>query len=114
MRKGGRSIQKESDEYVKKNGRLNPTDVAITGQGRLRCKHLMHAVGPIYSKSFPAKNKREAIENLTKCITNILNKANELEDVKKISMPSFMNGFPVKKCSQIVLEAIVDWCKKNG
>lgn len=74
----------------------------------------MHAVGPIYSKSFPAKNKREATAHLTKVIINILNKANELEDVKSVSLPTFVNGFPLKKCAQIVLQAIVDWCKQKG
>ena len=45
-RMGGPTIQKESHEYVKKNGPLRVTEVVSTGAGNLNFAHLIHAVGP--------------------------------------------------------------------
>ena len=75
VRIGGKKIQKESDKYVKNNGKLSPGDIAMTTPGDLDCKYLLHTVGPVYSKYFPPKTKKEGDRNLAKCITNILDKA---------------------------------------
>ena len=89
----------------------------MTTPGDLDCKYLIHTVGPVYSKYFPPKTKLEGNKNLAKCITNILDRAHALGDVTSISIPaisSIIHGFPAKKCSEIILNACVEWCHKNG
>lgn len=48
-RKGGPIIQKESREYVKKHGRVKTGTCGYTSGGNLRCKYVIHAVGPIWN-----------------------------------------------------------------
>ena len=45
---GGFQIQKESNEYISKHGIVTVGNVGVTNAGRLPCKYVIHAVGPIY------------------------------------------------------------------
>ncbi len=44
-----RQIQKESDAYIKEKGKVKTGGAAMTNGGRLPCKKVIHAVGPIWS-----------------------------------------------------------------
>ncbi len=48
-RKGGPIIQKESRDYVKKHGRVETGTCGFTSGGNLKCKYVIHAVGPIWN-----------------------------------------------------------------
>ena len=48
-RKGGRVIDQESREHVRKNGPVPTGGCASTNAGSLPCKKVLHTVGPIYS-----------------------------------------------------------------
>ncbi len=50
VKKGGYSIQKESDEFIKNHGPLKKGEVALTSGGKLKAKYVIHAVGPIYGE----------------------------------------------------------------
>ena len=45
-RAAGPGLQKESDEFIRKNGPLPTGSAAITGAGKLPFKGVIHAVGP--------------------------------------------------------------------
>ncbi len=47
-RAGGFLVQKESDEWIREHGTIDTGDVAVTSGGNLRCKYIIHAVGPIW------------------------------------------------------------------
>ena len=53
---GGLSIQKESNEFIAKNGSIPTGGAAHTGAGNLPCKYVIHTVGPIYSQYSPDTN----------------------------------------------------------
>src|SRR5512146_11618 len=48
VRRGGPSIQAESDAWVHKHGPVTHAEPAYTGAGRLPCRYVIHAVGPIW------------------------------------------------------------------
>uniref|UniRef100_A0A3P8RT22 Poly [ADP-ribose] polymerase n=1 Tax=Amphiprion percula TaxID=161767 RepID=A0A3P8RT22_AMPPE len=48
---GGPEVQKESKALVKRTGKIKTGDVVVTTGGNLKCKKLLHAVGPIGGKA---------------------------------------------------------------
>ncbi|MBT1248557.1 MULTISPECIES: macro domain-containing protein [unclassified Thermosipho (in: thermotogales)] len=110
LKKGGYSIQKESDEYIQKYGPVNTGNVAVTFAGNLDAKYIIHAVGPIWHGG---RNKEE--EKLKSAILSALKKACEL-GVKTIAFPAISSGiygFPVKRCAEIFKESIEKFTKNN-
>lgn len=47
-KKGGYAIHQESSEYVKKYGKVPTGSCCYTSGGNLKCKYVIHAVGPIW------------------------------------------------------------------
>ena len=48
VRAGGRTIQEESDAWVRKYGLVSSGDAAITSGGRLAARYVIHVVGPVW------------------------------------------------------------------
>ena len=108
-RKGGPLIQKESYEYVKTHGRVRTGTCGYTSGGKLDCKYVIHAVGPIWSN----KISREAnIELLFNAVTSTLKMAEKL-DCKSVSIPAISSGifgFPKPLCAETFFKAIEKYC----
>ena len=51
---GGSIIQKQSDKYIQKHGKLGDGDVCHTGAGNLSqpIKYIIHTVGPVWHKVY--------------------------------------------------------------
>ena len=50
MRKGGYKVQKLSDDWVEKYGKVYTGNAAWTQPGNMQnCKYIIHAVGPVWS-----------------------------------------------------------------
>jgi len=45
---GGQTIQDECSQFVSKNGNVQPGDIAVTGPGKIPCKHIIHTAGSNY------------------------------------------------------------------
>ncbi len=100
--KGGPGIQKLSDEYIRLNGQLATADAVILSGCELRCKWVIHAVGPIY------KEEKEPNLLLSQCVKNILIIAEESR-IQTLAIPAISSGiygFPLKDCAEIMLETI--------
>ena len=52
-RKGGPEIQQLSNKYVREHGIVETGQCAVTGAGKLPFKHVIHAVGPVWSSYGP-------------------------------------------------------------
>ena len=95
---GGDVIQKASDEYVNRYGQIQEGDVWLTTEvGKLNCKALVHAVGPVWRGG---KFKEEPL--LYQVCTNSMKAA---EGYTSISIPAISSGifnFPIKECGMII------------
>lgn len=49
-RAGGPAVQRESDEWVRRNGPLPAGQAAVTTAGTMPAQHVIHVVGPRYRK----------------------------------------------------------------
>ena len=103
--RGGPSIQKELDEL----GPAEVTQVVVTEAGKLKAKHILHAIGPAFQEP-------EMLEKLRATIKNVLAKADEKE-LKTLALPAMGTGFygvPLAESAKITLEVVRDYLKDGG
>src|SRR5277367_2175052 len=98
-RKGGSTIQQESDALIEKLGPLSTGEVAITSGGKLPAKFVIHAVGPVWSEHTPAK----ADNLLRRAVRNSLVVAEE-KGLKSVGFPAISTGiygFPIERAAPL-------------
>jgi O-acetyl-ADP-ribose deacetylase (regulator of RNase III) len=104
VRKGGRVIQEESDKI----GFVAVGSAAVTGGGKLRARHVIHAVGPRMGEG-------DEDRKLTSAITSVLNLASE-KGLRSISVPAIsagIFGFPKDRCARILVGETVTFLRER-
>ena len=107
VKKGGLSIQTESTKWVATHGKVKTGNVAITDAGKLPCKAVIHAVGPVWQGG--KKNEEELLRS---AVWNSLELAHE-KKFASIAFPAISSGifgFPKDRCAEILLQATLDFC----
>jgi len=104
VRKGGQSIQDESDKI----GYVPAGHAAITGAGRLPAKFVIHAVGPRMGEG-------DEDNKLRRAVISSLQLASE-KKLGSISFPAIGSGifgFPKDKAAVIFMNTIQDYFEQN-
>ncbi len=104
VRRGGEAIQKESDEWVKKNGPVSHDRPAWTSGGNLPARYVIHAVGPIWGSG-------DEDAKLRACVSGALRVADELR-LASIALPAISTGifgFPKDRAARIILSAVREY-----
>ncbi len=107
VRRGGHEIQRESDKWVRQHGPAAHDRPALTGAGKLSCKAVIHAVGPVWQGG---GHNEDA--NLRAAYTSALELAHA-QGFASIAFPSISTGifgFPVERGAAIALKAVEDFC----
>lgn len=102
VRRGGAVIQQESDAWVRRHGPVRPDAPALTGAARLPCRHVIHAVGPIWGEGDEDAKLRAAI-------TGALRMAHE-HGFSSLALPAISTGifgFPKDRGARILTDAIL-------
>jgi len=89
-----------------------PTGMAaITTGGRLKARHVIHTVGPIWRGGDQGEPK-----DLADCYINslILAKENQLRSVAFPSISTGAYGYPVETASRIALKTVKEFAEKEG
>ena len=60
-RRGGAVIQRQSDEWVRRHGPVAHDRPALTDAGALPCRHVIHAVGPVWGEGGEDGKLRAAV-----------------------------------------------------
>jgi len=108
--KGGKEVQLQSDRWVRKHGPVPPGQVAVTEAGKLPCKWLIHAVGPIWRGG----NLREDNE-LWDAMWNCLVWASKLH-ARSIAIPAIgatLLGFQKERCAYLLVDCIAKFFHKH-
>jgi len=95
VRKGGPEIQRESREWVREHGPVRTGSAAITGAGSLPCRHVIHAVGPVWGSGDEDARLASAVHG-----------------VRSLSLPGISSGifgFPKRRCAQVILRTVREW-----
>jgi O-acetyl-ADP-ribose deacetylase len=107
VRRGGREIQEESNAWIRQHSLAGHDKPALTGAGRLPCKAIIHAVGPVWLGGKQAEDTK-----LRLAYTSALKLAHEL-GFGSVAFPSISTGlfgFPVERGSAIAVQAVTDFC----
>jgi len=107
-KKGGPTIQKESDDWIRQHGPVTHSHPAWTSGGLLPAKYVIHAVGPVWGDG-------DEDNKLTDAVTGSLRVADELKLIS-IAMPAISTGiygFPKERAAQIIFSAIENYFAEN-
>jgi O-acetyl-ADP-ribose deacetylase (regulator of RNase III) len=103
-RKGGPEIQIESDAWVRTHGLASHDTPAITTAGKLPCRFVIHAVGPVWGSG-------DEDAKLTQAVQGALQVASD-RDFQQIALPAISTGifgFPKDRGAHVILDAILDY-----
>ena len=109
VRKGGKIIQEESQQYYLRNGMLNDGEAVLMKQvGNLPCQCIIHAVGPKWKNG-----QKKEYEILKSACFISLNLAREFHSIAFPAISAGIYGFPMQKCANCLIESFVVWSKNN-
>jgi O-acetyl-ADP-ribose deacetylase len=104
VRKGGRIIQEESDAI----GFVPVGGAAMTSGGRLRARHVIHAVGPRMGEGDEDRKLKSAITSVLKLATE--------KGFASIAVPAIsagIFGFPRDRCAKILVGETAAFLRDN-
>ena len=100
-KRGGPTIQQESDEWIQTKGTVSHAHPAWTSGGLLPAKYVIHAVGPVWGDG------NEDVK-LSAAVIGSLRVADEL-GLKSVAFPAISTGifgFPKERAAKVIFEAI--------
>ncbi|CAB1338149.1 unnamed protein product [Coregonus sp. 'balchen'] len=105
---GGPDIQRESDRYIKDNGKLLTGDAIIAAPGFLPYKKIIHAVGPRLSFNPTKSAVDDGTKQLQKVVENIL-QVMKKQNLKSVAIPAISSGlfnFPLPLCADVIVKTL--------
>jgi len=103
--RGGLKVQEELNEI----GSAKVTEAVATTAGKLKAKHIIHAVGPAFQEEDTEAKLRATTENALK-------KAEE-KGVAKLALPAMGVGFygiPLEESARITMEVVKEYLQKES
>ncbi len=104
VRKGGRVIQEESDKI----GYVPAGKAAITTGGRLKARHVIHAVGPRMGEGDEDNKLKSAIRSVL-----VLASENRLRSISVPAISAGIFGFPKDRCAAILAGETAAFLRSN-
>ncbi|KAK6168972.1 hypothetical protein SNE40_020113 [Patella caerulea] len=108
---GGKDIQRECNKYIDKNGQIKDGEVMVSGSGNLKCKKVIHAVGPIW------KGGENGEENILKnAVKNSLMAATK-ENLQSVAIPPISTGifhYPKQAAANVIGKTVYKFLMKNA
>jgi len=107
-RRGGPQIQDESNTWVRRFGPVLHARPAHTHAGKLPCRYVIHAVGPVWGSG-------DEDAKLAAAVQGSLQVAGQLGLIS-IAMPAISTGifgFPVERAARVMLQAVRSHFEEN-
>ncbi|MFQ5754405.1 MAG: macro domain-containing protein [bacterium] len=102
--KGGPTIQQECNQI----GRCAVGGAVITTGGKLKARHVIHAVGPRMGEGSEDKKLNDATFNSLKVADE-----NNLKSIAFPAISTGIFGFPIQRCAEIMLSAVILYLQGN-
>jgi O-acetyl-ADP-ribose deacetylase len=108
-RKGGPTIQEESNAIITRRGLLETGNAVVTTGGKLPAKFVIHTVGPIWGD----QSEEESDSLLRKAIHGSLKLADE-RGLKTVAFPAISTGiyrYPVARAAALMLAEAAEYLR---
>ena len=106
-RRGGPTIQRESDAWVNQHGSVPTGSAAITSGGKLPACYVIHAVGPVYDRT------PRSAQRLASAVRAALAMADE-HGLQSIALPAISTGiygYPIGEAAEVMLRTTVGYLR---
>jgi putative ATPase len=109
VRAGGPVIQQESDEWIRRNGRVPVGGAAITSAGVMPAEYVIHVAGPIYQSG----QDNEGL--LRAAVAGALDAAAGV-GARSIAFPAIsagIYGYPLGEAAAVLADEVAQWLARN-
>jgi O-acetyl-ADP-ribose deacetylase (regulator of RNase III) len=106
VRKGGRTIQRESDAWVREFGSVTQDKPALTTAGTLPSQFVIHAVGPVWGEGDEEAKLHAAVYHAL-----VLADSRHFRSLALPAISTGIFGFPKELGAQRILDAILDFLR---
>lgn len=107
VRRGGKTIQSESDAWVREYGPVTQEKPALTTAGDLVCQFVIHAVGPVWGEGDEDAKLHAAVYNALRLA--------DFRHFGSVALPAISTGifgFPKERGVRIILDAILQFLQE--
>ncbi len=107
-RRGGKIIDQESRAWVQKHGPVSHAQPAYTSAGKLPCRYVIHAVGPVWGSGDEDAKLAAAIEGSLRLAEKL--------GLASLAFPAISTGifgFPKKRAARIFYRTIRNYFAQN-
>ncbi|KAM4537418.1 protein mono-ADP-ribosyltransferase PARP14-like isoform 2-T2 [Odontesthes bonariensis] len=107
----GPQVQKECKAIRKQTGKIPTGEVVVTTGGNLKCKKLLHAVGPVGGRA--GGREKVLLERTVQCALDLA----ETMEFTSIAMPCISSGIfgvPLTVCSEAIVTAVKEFGSQSG
>ena len=108
-RAGGKTVQKESNAWVREHGEVSHAKPAYTSGGDMPCKYIIHAVGPVWGDGDEDRKLADAVTGSLRVATDL--------GLASVSLPAISTGifgFPKKRAARIIFSSIESYLTQNA
>ncbi len=100
-RAAGSTLQEESDAWVRQHGFVSHNQPAITSGGKLPCRYVIHAVGPVWGSG---KEEEKLAAALNGCLALAENM--KLVSITFPAISTGIYGFPMEHAASVFLRVL--------
>lgn len=108
VRKGGRMIQRESDDWIREHGPVTQNRPALTTAGELPAQFVIHAVGPVWGEGNEEQKLHSAVYHAL-----ALADARHLKSIALPAISTGIFGFPKELGARTILDAILNFLQEH-
>ncbi len=108
-RRAGPQLKRESKDWVRQHGPVSHARPAITGAGKLPCRFVIHAVGPVWGEGDEDSKLRTAISSALDLAAK--------QGLRSIALPAVSTGifgFPKPRAAGLILDAVASFTESEG
>jgi O-acetyl-ADP-ribose deacetylase (regulator of RNase III) len=103
-RLGGPEIQAESDAWVREHGSVSHEQPAYTSAGRLPCRYVIHAVGPVWGSGDEDRKLAAAVRGSLALADRL-----GLESLALPAISTGIFGFPKMRAAGVIFRAVAEF-----